>query len=110
MVTKPKRKAPAKRKPAKPRKPAKGAVEKAVDRDLKALGRIESHALAASARALARELDNATNSAHSKSLCARALQEQLERLREMAPPKKTKDKLDELSSRRDARLARRAAS
>jgi hypothetical protein len=89
------------------KKPRKGPVEAAVDRDLKAIGsRQGSHALAATARALARELDFFGNSAHSKALCAKALQDCLERLRELSPPKEKKDRVDELSSRRKKRVAR----
>jgi pyruvate/2-oxoglutarate dehydrogenase complex dihydrolipoamide acyltransferase (E2) component len=61
--------------------------------------------LAASALALARELDDPDNSATSKSMCAKSLIDALERLRELAPDEEGNDALDELASRRAARLA-----
>jgi hypothetical protein len=64
--------------------------------------RLAKSALAASALALARELDSDT-SATSKSMCARALLETMDRLRVLAPAKEERDKVDELSARRDAR-------
>lgn len=84
------------------------SVAEAVRRDLQALSRrdelLASSALAASALALAGEMD-ADNSATSKSMCARALQDVLDRLRELAPPVEEGDDLDDLSARRAARLA-----
>jgi uncharacterized tellurite resistance protein B-like protein len=93
--------------------PDAGEVTQAVDRDLARLAKrspeVADSALAASARALARELDSQT-SATSKSMCARALLETLDRLRELAPAEHKVDRLDELATRRTARLARGAAS
>lgn len=82
-------------------------VAVAVERDLKALGDedLAQSGLAASALALARALDDTGNSATSKSMCARSLLDTLDRLRELAPDKKEDDALDELRSRRAARLA-----
>jgi hypothetical protein len=79
----------------------------AVDRDLERLPRdLAESGLAASARALARELDR-PNSATSKSMCARALHDALDRLRELAPPERKADRIDEVNRKREER--RRAA-
>ncbi len=92
----------------------KVSVVEAVERDLAAMrlraAEVADSALAASALVLARELDKAKNSATSKSMCARALSETLEDLRELLPPATMKDNLDDLSSRRAKRLARGAAA
>jgi hypothetical protein len=84
----------------------------AVERDLEAIAKRDSDlarsALAASALALAREMDNSGNSATSKSMCAKALLDTLNRIRELAPPPEEKDQLDELSRRRARRLAGRS--
>lgn len=82
-------------------------VEEAVRADVVALGLLPvgSSALVESAVALARELD-ARNSATSKSMCARALKETMDRLRELAPPPKTADRLDDLTARREKRKAK----
>lgn len=87
----------------------KGAVEVAVDRDLKAIRvsdpALADSALAASALALARELDDTDNSATSKSMCARALHDALDRLRELTPEGEEADGLDDLAARRTKRIA-----
>lgn len=101
-------KAPKRKPPAKTKRPRNAAVAKAVELDLKALPKIASHALAASARALARDLDDPETSPHTKAQCARALQDALDRLRELAPPVEGKDKLDDLRRRHDSRRARGA--
>ena len=84
-------------------------VVEAVARDLENLAKhapgLDESAEAATALALARELDS-RNSATSKSMCARALNETMDKLRAMAPPAKEGDGLDELEARRAARLAR----
>lgn len=89
------------------------SVSEAIERDIEELRtrdpKLADSALAASARVLAQELDKDRNSATSKSMCARALQDTLEQLRELAPPTEVKDKLDELESRRAARRGRAAA-
>jgi hypothetical protein len=91
------------------RKPKTFKVVDAVQRDLAAIAKLDKglarSGLAASALALAKELDNPENSATSKSMCARALTEQLDHLRELAPDEEKGDKLDDLSARRAARLA-----
>jgi pyruvate/2-oxoglutarate dehydrogenase complex dihydrolipoamide acyltransferase (E2) component len=84
---------------------AEEGVVAAVKRDLADMGAVGRSALAASALALARELDNPENSATSKSMCAKALIETMDRLRAQAPPKKENDRLDELAARRAARVA-----
>lgn len=63
-------------------------------------------AVAATAKQLAQELDAPTNSATSKAMCAKALMDALDRLRELAPAPEKKDELDELFSRRDRRRSR----
>lgn len=60
-------------------------------------------ALAASALALAAEMDDSGTSATAKSMCARALQDHLTQLRELAPPQEEETELDR---RRQARAAR----
>lgn len=66
-------------------------------------------ALAATALALAREMD-AHNSATSKSMCARALMDALEQLRALAPAKATADRIDEVNAKREDRRRRRASA
>ena len=82
-------------------------------RDLAALAErtaaLANGALAALALSLAREMDD-DNSATSKSMCAAQLRETLDRLRELAPPEEEADQLDDLASRRVARLAGRAGA
>lgn len=81
----------------------------ALRRDLRAMRErapeVGDSALAASALALARELDDPSNSATSKAMCARALTETLEGLRAQLPPAIEDDKVDDLTRRRDARRA-----
>lgn len=92
------------------KKPADGPVVVAVRRDLKAMpDDVAKSALAASALALAAEIDEASNSATSKSMCAKALHDALDRLREIAPPKQEETDLDRARKRRADRLARLAA-
>lgn len=94
--------------------PRKGPVVKALERDLAEIRKrapdLAASALAASALALAKELDKPGNSATSKSMCARSLLDTLERLRELVPPDEEKDKLDDISARREARRARSATA
>lgn len=86
------------------------SVVGAVRRDLERLGdEASGSALAATALALAAELDDAENSATSKSMCARALNETMASLRELAPPKPTADRIDEVKEKREDRRSRRVA-
>lgn len=83
-------------------------VIEAAQRDIESVRKRDAEladsALAASAVALAYEIENPYNSATSKSMCARELRDTLDRLRELAPKAKEKDGLDDLSARRAARL------
>lgn len=85
------------------------SVVEAVEEDLRRIEerdpRLARSALAASAFALARDLDNPKNSATSKSMCAKALNETMGRLLELAPEAPKEGKIDELRSRRAARRA-----
>mgnify|MGYP003406300884 CR=1 FL=1 len=85
------------------------SVVEAVEKDLRALAKrasgVDSSALAATALMLARELDNAGNSATSKSMCARVLVDVFDRLEALVPENEETDSLDDLSARRAARLA-----
>jgi hypothetical protein len=107
--------------------PNKGAVEEAIEeaekdtllREVSVVDAVEADlrriaerdpelvrsGLAATAFALARDLDNPKNSATSKSMCAKALSDVLDRLLELAPEAPKKDKIDDLSARRAARRA-----
>lgn len=66
--------------------------------------RLAASGLAASAMALAREMDSSENSATSKSMCAGRLLDTLDRLRELAPREREKDALDDLAARRAKRV------
>lgn len=113
-VKKPRTKPPAKRpkKKAAPRRRKKVepslTVVDSVRRDLAKIATLDSElaqsGLAASALALAKELDKPGNSATSKSMCARALAEALEKLREQAPEPEEEDKVKDLGARRRKRL------
>lgn len=91
-----------------------GPVEQAVTDDIALFAVVGSQlansTLAASALALARELDAPRNSATSKSMCSKELREIMDRLRELAPVDKESDVVDELRARRKARVANRAAA
>lgn len=90
--------------------PVDRSVHAAVERDLMALpDDLANSALGASALALAREMDS-QNSATSKSMCAKALLETMDRLRSLAPEREEKDQVDDLSARRAARIAGGAAA
>jgi hypothetical protein len=62
-------------------------------------------AMAATALALARELDAPGNSATSKSMCAKALVDVLRELRALAPPAEEETELDRRRREREQRLA-----
>lgn len=99
------RKAPSKTRSAKPKPALK--VFAAVERDIAEIAkrdkRLAESGLAAAALALARELDKPKNSATSKSMCAKALRETLDRLRELTPPERTMDGIDDLAAKRATR-------
>lgn len=88
----------------------RNSVVTAVERDLDALRELDAKLAeapeAAAALELAYQLDHPYNSAHSKSLCARALIDALEQLRERAPEAPKGDKLDDLAAKRASRRAR----
>lgn len=89
-------------------------VADAVQRDIDAIAKrdkdLAESGLAASALALAREIDAVGNSATSKSMCAKALREALDRLYELAPDEQETDGVDELSRRRKARRKGKAGA
>lgn len=89
------------------------SVYEAVERDLAKIRRrseeLADSALAATALAMAAEID-ADNSATSKSMCAARLTETMDRLRELAPAEQEGDYLDDLAARRTARLEGRATA
>ncbi len=66
--------------------------------------------LAASSLALAREIDSEFNSATSKSMCAKALLDTMDRLRELTPVEQEGDALDDLAARRATRIGGTAAA
>lgn len=88
-------------------RPDRHSVVASVERDLAEIAKrdqaLADSALAASVRALAREIDDPDNSATSKSMCARALLDTLDRLRELVPDEGEADGVDDLTARRDAR-------
>lgn len=92
-----------------PEELAGNSVVTAVERDLEAIAErapdLTETAEAAAALELAKQLDHPYNSAHSKSLCARALIDALEQLRARAPEAPKGDRLDDLSAKRAARRA-----
>jgi hypothetical protein len=94
--------------------PETGDVARAVAGDLAKVRSLDpvlaDSALAASCLALAREIDSDTNSATSKSMCARTLLDTLDRLRELTPVQTEGDSLDDLATRRATRIAGSAAS
>jgi hypothetical protein len=85
-----------------------GPVARATLRDIDAIrGRsaeLADSGLAASALAMAQEIDKPGNSATSKSMCARSLLEVMNRLRELAPETEEEDEVDAARKRRAARL------
>jgi uncharacterized membrane protein YccC len=93
------------------KKPLK--VTEAVQRDLDRLAKrdpeLAKSGLAASALALAQQLDSPENSATSKAMCAKALSETLRQLRELAAPERKEDRVDELTEKRARRRGARAA-
>jgi spermidine/putrescine-binding protein len=78
------------------------SVVEAVERDIAAIRKrdpnLADSTLAALALALAAEIDG-NNSATSKSMNAHQLRDTIVKLRELAPPEKVRDELDELRDR-----------
>lgn len=85
------------------------SVVAAVERDLAEIRtrdeRLAASALAATALAMAAEIDDSVNSATSKSMCAARLQEALDRLRELTPPEEKSDGIDRIGERVRLKLA-----
>jgi hypothetical protein len=76
----------------------------AVERDLEALpASLARSGLAASALALAREMDSVEVSATARAACSRSLVQVLRELRSLAPAGEEVDVVDELLARRAAR-------
>lgn len=91
------------------------AVVEAAERDVDSIRdrdrELGDSALAASAVALAFEIEHPYNSATSKSMCAREMRDTLDRLRELAPEQEQDaDGLDELAKERARRRAGSATS
>lgn len=86
-----------------------GRVFDATERELSRLpADIADSALAASALELADQLDSRVNSATSKSMCAKAHLDLMNRIRELAPPVEQKGPIDEIKERRERRRRRAA--
>lgn len=84
------------------------SVADGVRRDLEQLPEeLRDSGLAAVALAMAERIDLGRG---SPSECGKVVIDALARLRDLAPPKQEKSKLDDLTARRNARLARRADS
>jgi len=85
------------------------SVVAAIQRDLAVVAEADpvlaSSGLAAAALAMAREIDLASNSASSKSACARALGEIMGRIRELAPAAESADQVSGLADRARRKLA-----
>lgn len=81
-------------------------VLEGVERDLESLpADLRECGLAAVARAMALRIDEGRG---SPSECGKVLIDALSRLRDLAPPKMERTKLDDLTARRKQRLARGA--
>jgi hypothetical protein len=94
--------------------PAPAFVIDAVLADLASLKKRDSElagsALAMSALTMAYEMSNPYTSATAKSMCAKALTDAMKQLRDLAPPAKEADAIDDLADRRAQRLAGAAAA
>lgn len=86
----------------------------AVERELAQVAKrdkdLAAGALAATAQALARELDDHDTSATAKAACARELTATMSQLRELAPKGQRQDGVDEIGARRTKRRARGASA
>lgn len=82
------------------------SVVEAVQRDLARLpDELAESGLAASALTLAAAMDDPSNSATSKSMCAARLHDALEQLRALAPEQEEADEVERARKRRADRLA-----
>lgn len=85
-----------------------GAVVAAVESELARLPpTVAAGAVAATALAMAREIDSPGNSATSKSMCAARLVEAMEKLRSLVDSLPTETRLDDIAKQRERRLAGR---
>jgi hypothetical protein len=93
---------------------ARTSVIEAAMHDMEAIrmrdAELADSALAASAVALAYEIENPYNSATSKSMCARELRDTMDRLVQLAPQAKPKDRVDDLAKRREDRRSTATAN
>lgn len=86
-----------------------GAVTKATNNELAELGvDTTANAQAAAAVRLAKEMDSATDPRHAAAV-ARELRQAMAVVRAAAPPKQRGDRVDEIETRRQQRLAAAAA-
>jgi hypothetical protein len=86
------------------------SVAESVQRDIDRLPEdLKSSGLAAGVLAMARELDG-HNSATSKSMCFKAMQDGLRELRALAPPEQIRDGVDDIRAYRARRDAARIAA
>jgi hypothetical protein len=89
-------------------------VADAVDRDLAAIRKrapeLADSALAALALSLAREIDDADNSATAKAACGRTMHEALATLRALTPAEEAKDKVSDIGRKRAQRRRARGAA
>jgi hypothetical protein len=84
------------------------SVVEGVERELQLLPEdLRSSGTAAVALAMAARIDGGKG---SPSECGKVLLDALAKLRDLAPPKREPTRLDDLTARRHARLARRADS
>lgn len=84
-----------------------GSVVESLERDLEAMGpKARDSTLAATALALAADLDDDGNSATSHSMCAKSMIDVLRELRQLAPPRQEADGVTDLNAERNARRAR----
>lgn len=89
-------------------------VREAVERDLAEIRecdeKLADSSIAATALVMADQLDDPGTSATSKSMCAKALREAMDRLRDLTPPKPAGDSIDDLAKQREQRRARASAA
>lgn len=86
------------------------AIEREIESWRGASPKLADSTYAATAVALAYEVENPWNSATSKAYCAKELRETMTLLRAMLPADEKKDGIDDLERRRAERLAARGAA